>query len=138
MAKERGLKRFYQLRKYELLKRLRASGSTLDRENDARMANVPFLTPTPYTPTPHTPTQPAQPTPRPSSSSSDVKDLLDYLDNNVREIPKRSTTELRRSLKLKKFQKEIDEIYEQMKILEVRETDSALRNFAKVFTIDGK
>ena len=98
------------------------------------MANVPFLTPTPYTPT--------QATPRPSASSNAVEELLDYLDNNVREIPKsisyRSASELRRLMKLNKLRKEIDNIYEQMKIFEVKESNSALRNFAKVYTIDGK
>ena len=98
------------------------------------MANVPFLTPTPYTPT--------QTTPTPSASSNAVGELIDYLDNNVREIPKsisyRSASELRRLLKLKRLKKEIDNIYEQMKIFEVKESNSALRNFAKVYTIDGK
>ena len=97
------------------------------------MANVPFLTPTPYTPTQATPTR--------SPSSNAVEKLIDYLDNNVREIPKsisyRSASELRRLLKLKKLKKEIDNIYEQMKIFEVKESNSALRNFAKVYTIDG-
>ena len=98
------------------------------------MANVPFLTPTPYTP--------PQATPRPSTSSNAVEVLIDYLDSNVREIPKsisyRSASELRKLMKLKKLRKEIDNIYEQMKIFEVKETDSALRNFAKVYTINGK
>ena len=100
------------------------------------MVNVPFLTPTPYTPT--------QATPRPSASSNAEEELIDYLDSNVREIPKKSisynrcASELWRLMKLKKLRKEIDEIYEQMKIFEVKETDSALRNFAKVYTIDGK
>ena len=134
LARERGLRGYSRLRKAELLQRLRASEDLLlDRENDARMVNVPFLTPTPYTPPQATPA---------SSSSNAEKDLLDYLDNNVKEIPKsisyRSAPELRRLLKLKKLQKEIDEIYEQTKIFEVRETNSALRNFAKVYTIDVK
>ena len=98
------------------------------------MVNVPFLTPTPYTPT--------QATPRPSASSNAEEKLIDYLDSNVREIPKSISygcaSELRRLIKLKKLRKEIDETYEQMKIFEVKETDSALRNFAKVYTIDGK
>ena len=38
---------------------------------DAGMTNVPFLTPTPYTPPPHA---------TPTSSSNDVKDLIDYLE----------------------------------------------------------
>ena len=95
---------------------------------------MPFLTPTPYTPT--------QATPRPSASSNAVEKLIDYLDNNVRELPKsisyRSASELRRLMKLKKLRKEIDNIYEQMKIFEVKESNSVLRNFAKVYTIDGK
>ena len=100
------------------------------------MANVPFLRPTPYTPT--------QTTPRPSTSSNAVEKLIDYLDNNVKEIPKsisyRSASELRRLMKLKKLKKEIDNIYERVKIFEVKESNSALRNFAKVYTctIDGK
>ena len=85
------------------------------------MANVPFLTPTPYTP--------PQATPTPSSNA--VEDLIDYL-NNVREIPKSVFP------RLKKLREEIDSIYEQMKSFEVRESNSALRNFAKVYTIDGK
>ena len=36
-----------------------------------------FLTPTPYTPT--------QATPRPPASSNAVEELIDYLDNNVRD-----------------------------------------------------
>ena len=94
---------------------------------------MPFLTPTPYTPTQATPTR--------SPSSNDVEKVIDYL-NNVKEIPKsisyRSASELRRLLKLKKLKKEIDNIYKQMKIFEVTESNSALRNFAKVYTIDGK
>ena len=94
---------------------------------------MPFLTPTPYTPTQATPTR--------SPSSNDVEKVIDYL-NNVKEIPKsisyRSASELRRLLKLKKLKKEIDNIYKQMKIFEVTESNSALINFAKVYTIDGK
>ena len=60
-----------------------------------------------------------------------VEDLIDYLDN-VKEIPKCI------SPRLKKLREEIDSIYEQMKSFEVRESNSALRNFAKVYTIDGK
>ena len=92
------------------------------------MVNMPFLTPTPYTPPP-------------SPSSNVVEDLEDYLDN-VKEISKsisyRSASELRRLLKLKKLKKEIDNIYERVKIFEVKESNSALKNFAKVYTIDGK
>ena len=63
LARERGLRGYSRLRKSQLLQRLRAPGDLLlDRKNDARMVNVPFLTPTPYTPT--------QATPRPSASST--------------------------------------------------------------------
>ena len=65
------------------------------------MANVPFLTPTPYTPPP------------PSPSSNVVEDLEDYLDN-VKEIPKSV------SPRLKKLQEEIKSIYEEIKLFEVR------------------
>ena len=82
------------------------------------MANVPFLTPTPYIPPP-------------SPSSNAVEDLIDYLDN-VKEIPKCI------SHRLKKLREEIESIYEQMKSFKVRVSNSALRNFAKVYTIDGK
>ena len=95
------------------------------------MANVSFLTPTPYTL--------PQATPSSSSSSNDVKDLIDYLD----EVTKRSKSTSYRSaselqMKLNKLRKEIDDIYERMKIFEVKESDSALRGFARVYTIDGK
>ena len=50
----------------------------------------------------------------------------------------RSVPELNRLLKLKKLQKEKDEINKRKKIFEVKETDSALKKFAKVYTIDGK
>ena len=89
------------------------------------MANIPFLTPTPYT------TPQATPAPTPSPSSNAVEDLIDYL-NNVKEIPKSI------SPRLKKLRKEIDSIYEKMKSFEVRESNFSLRNFAKVYTIDGK
>ena len=97
------------------------------------MANVPFLTPTPYTP--------PQATTSSSSSSNDVKDLIDYLDEATKRpknISYRSVSELRMLLKLKKLRKEIDNIYERVKIFEVEESDSALRGFARVYTIDGK
>ena len=67
------------------------------------MANIPFLTPTPYTP--------PQATPSPSSNA--VEDLINYL-NNVREIPKSV------SPRLKKLREEIDSIYERVKLFEVR------------------
>ena len=48
LARERGLTRYHSLRKDELIQRLEKHGSTiLDRDIGARMANVPFLTPTP-------------------------------------------------------------------------------------------
>ena len=51
MARERGLRQYSKLRKYQLLQKLVGNEEQiLDRENDAGMANVPFLTPTPYTP----------------------------------------------------------------------------------------
>ena len=78
------------------------------------MANVPILTPTPYTP-------PPPPSPPPIA----VEDLEDYLvDVSV-------------SPRLKKLQEEIKSIYEQMELFEVRESISALRNFARVYTING-
>ena len=81
------------------------------------MANVPFSTPTPYTPPP-------------SPSSNVVEDLEDYLDN-LKEIPKSV------SPRVKKLQEEIKSIYEQMKLFQVRESISALRNFARIYTING-
>ena len=96
----------------------------LDQGIDARMANIPFLTPTPYTP------PQATPAPTPSPSLNAVEDLIDYV-NNVKEIPKSV------SPRLKKLQEEIESIYERMKLFEVRESNSALRNFARVYTING-
>ena len=87
------------------------------------MTNVPFLTPTPYTPPPSATT--------PTPPSNTIKDLIKYLDN-VKEIPKNV------SPNLKKLKKKIDDIYKKTKIFEVKESDSALRNFAYVYTIDGK
>ena len=71
------------------------------------MANVPFLTPTPYTP------PQATPAPTPSPSSNAVEDLIDYL-NNVKEIP------ISVSPRIRRLREEIDSIYEQMKLFEVR------------------
>ena len=43
LVRERGLRGYSRLRKAELIQRLRASrDQILDRDNDARMANVPF------------------------------------------------------------------------------------------------
>ena len=118
LARERGLTRYHSLRKDVLIQRLKEHGSTiLDRNLRARMANVPFLTPTPYTPPP-------------SPSSNAVENLEDYLDN-VKEIPKGV------SPRLKKLQEKIESIYEQMKSFEVIESNSALRDFIKVYTIYG-
>ena len=126
LARDRGLRGYSRLRKAELIQRLRAPrDQILDQGIDARMANVPFLTPTPYTPLQ------ATPAPTPSPSSNTVENLINYL-NNVREIPKSV------SPGLKKLREEIDSIYEQVKSFEFRESNSALRNFAKVYTIDGK
>ena len=126
LARERGLRGYSRLRKAELIRRLRAPrDQLLDQGIDARMANVAFLTPTLYT------TSQTTPTPTPSSSSNNVEDLINYL-NNVKEIPKSV------SPRLKTLREEIDSIYEQMKTFDVKESNSALRNFAKVYTIDGK
>ena len=122
LARERGLTRYSRLRKSELIRRLREQ-PILEWGNDAAMTNVPFLTPTPYTPPPSTTT--------PTPPSNTIKDLIKYLDN-VQEIPKSV------SPNLKKLKKKIDDIYKKTKIFEVKESDSALRNFANVYTIDGK
>ena len=90
------------------------------------MANVPFLTPTPYTP--------PQATPAPTPSSNDVKDLIDYL-NKATERPENVSYMF---CPLKKFKKEIDRIFEERKKFKVEERNSALDEFAKVYTIDGK
>ena len=124
--------RYHSLRKAELIKRLGEHGSTiLDRGIGARMANVPILTPTPYTPPPRPTlyTPPPRPTLRPTPSSKAVKDLLDYL-GNVKEIPKSV------SPKLNKLQEQIKKIFEEKIPFEFKETDSALRSFAKVYTVD--
>ena len=132
LARERGITRYSRLRKSDLIRSLREQ-PILEWSNDAAMTNVPFLTPTPYTPPPSTST--------PTPPSNTVKDLIKYLDN-VKEIPKsttyKSASELRRLIKLKKIKKEIDNIYKQIKIFEVKESKSALKKFAKVYTIDGK
>ena len=122
LARERGLTRYSRLRKSELIRRLREQ-PILEWDNDATMTNVPFLTPTPYTPPPSTTT--------PTPPSNTIKDFIKYLDN-VKEIPKSVSPNLR------KLKKKIDDIYKKRKIFEVEESDSALRNFANVYTIDGK
>ena len=99
LARERGITCYSRLRKCELIRKLREQ-PILDRGIDARMANVPFLTTTPYIPPP-------------SPSSNAVEDLIDYLDN-VKEIPKSV------SPGLKKLREEIESIYEQMKSFKVR------------------
>ena len=70
LARERGLRGYSRLRKSQLLLRLGASrAQILDENIDARMENVPFLTPTQYTP--------PQSTPVPSPSSNNYEDLID-------------------------------------------------------------
>ena len=86
------------------------------------MLKVPFLVPTSYIP--------PQATPAPSPSSNAVKDLIDYL-NNVKETPKSV------SPNLKKLLEKIESIYRLRKLFEVRESNSALRNFARVYTNNG-
>ena len=96
---------------------------------NARMANTPILTPTPYTPPPTpTPYTPPQTTLRPTPSSKAVKDLLDFL-GNVKEIPKSV------SPRLNKLQEQIKSISEMIPF-EFKESDSALRGFARVYTVD--
>ena len=119
LARERGLSRYSRLRKSELIRKLREQ-PILEWDNDATMTNVPFLTPTPYTPPPSS-----------TPPSNNIKDLIKYLDN-VKEVPKSDSPNLR------KLKKEIDNIYKRKRIFEVVESDSALRNFANVYTIDGK
>ena len=121
-ARERGIRGYYNLSKAELLQRLRTpKEQILDRDINARMANVPFLTPTTYVPPRATPTPP----------SNAVEDLIDYL-NNVREKLKSV------SPKLKKLREKIESIYTKLNSLEVVESNSALKEFAKVYTIDGR
>ena len=87
LARERGITRYSRLRTSELIRKLREQ-PILDRGIDARMATVPFLTPTPYE------------IPLPSIPSNAVENLLDYLDT-VEEIPKSV------SPRLKKLQEKI-------------------------------
>ena len=86
------------------------------------MANIPFLTPTPYVP--------PQAPPAPSPSSNAVEDLIDYL-NNVKEILKSV------SRKLKKLLEKTASTYELMKLFKVVESNSALKEFARVYTVNG-
>ena len=60
---------------------------------DARITNVPFLTPTPYVP------------PTPSPTSNAVEDLIDYLIN-LEERPKNASYFF--SPKLQKLENEVD------------------------------
>ena len=124
LARERGLTRYHSLRKAELIQRLGEHGSTiLDRGISARMANVPILTPTPYTPPP--PSPPPPPPPPPSPAPIAVEDLEDYL------------VDVSASPRVRELQEEIKSIYEQMELFKVRESNSALKNFARVYTING-
>ena len=102
--RERGLRGYSRLKKSELIRNLREV--ILDRDIDARMTRVPFLTPTPYVP--------PQATPTPSPSSNAVKDLINYL-NNVEEKAISVSPNLRNLLR------ETDRIYELMKLFEVKE-----------------
>ena len=122
LARDRGLSRYSRLRKSELIRRLREQ-PILEWDNDTTMTNVPFLTPTPYIP----PSSTTTPTP----PSNTIKDLIKYLDN-VKEVPKSVSPNLR------ELKKKIDNIYKRKRIFELKESDSALRNFANVYTIDGK
>ena len=90
------------------------------------MTNVPFLTPTPYVP-------PQQATPTPSPSSNAVEDLIDYL-NNVEETPKSFSPKLQG---LQELKDEVNRIFEELKKFKVEEGNSALEEFAKVYTIKG-
>ena len=127
LARERGLRGYSRLRKSQLHQRLGVPrAQILDENIDARMENVPFLTPTQYTP--------PQSTPVPSPSSNTYEDLIDYLYNTIpKSAPPRSAPPW-----VKKLQKKIKRIYKRMNIFKVKESNSALRNFAKVYTIDGK
>ena len=86
------------------------------------MANVPILTPTPYTPPPPSPTPY---TPPPSPPPIAFEDLEDYL------------VDVSASPRVRELQEEIKSIYEQMELFKVRESNSALKNFARVYTING-
>ena len=104
LATERGLGGYSRLRKSELIRRLREptapSDQTLDQGIDARMANVPFSTPTTYVLPKATPT--------PSPTSNAVQDLIDYL-NDIEERPKSFS-----SPKQHKLKDEVDRIFEEL------------------------
>ena len=85
------------------------------------MVNVTFLTPTSYR---------SLTTPTPSPPSDAIEDLIDYSDK-VREIPKSI------SPKLKKLQEKIEGIYKQPKYKIRTAVKSALKEFSKLFIIDG-
>ena len=120
LAREKGITRYSRLRKSELIKNLREP--ILDRDINARIANMTFLAPTPYVP--------PQATPTPSPSSNAVKDLLNYL-NNVDETPISVSPNLRNLLG------EIESIYKLRKLFKFVENNSALNEFARVYTING-
>ena len=109
----------------------------LDREIGTEMANVPFLTPIPYTPPQASSSSPIPYTPpQTTSSSPSVEDLLDYLDKETKR-PKKKKPFIYKilRLKLKKLLKEIEDIYKRIKLFEVKQTDSALKKFVKVYSI---
>ena len=56
LVRERGITRYSRLKKSELIRKLREQ-PILDRGIDARVASVPFLTPTPYEIPHHQPLQ---------------------------------------------------------------------------------
>ena len=119
LARERGLRGYSRLNKTELLQKLIAPrDQILDRDIDARMANVPFLTPTPYT----LPQATAAPTP----SLNAVEDLIDYL-NKATKRPENVSYMFSPQQKLKN---EIDRIFKKKLKFEVKEGNSALKNFA--------
>ena len=93
------------------------------------MTYVPFLTTTPYVP-------PQQAIPTPSPSSNAVEDLIDYL-NNVEETLKSFSPKLHGLWGLQRLKDEVNKIFEELKKFKVEEGNSALEQFAKVYTIKG-
>ena len=90
------------------------------------MANVPFLTPTAYVP----------PTPTPSSNA--IEDLIEYLNKVEEEDRKNASYFLSPKLeKLRKLKEQVDKIFEELEKFKVEEGNSALKEFAKVYTIKG-